>query len=103
MVGWHHRLDGREFPQAPGVGDGQGGLACCRPRGRRELDLTEWLKNNSLPEKRKKKNPCHPRIPISPQHDVNKQQNATKNVQRIRVEVDLERETERWSVVSGSL
>ena len=29
-VGWHHRLDGREFEQAPGVGDGQGGLACCR-------------------------------------------------------------------------
>ena len=29
MVGWHHRLDGHEFGQAPGVGDGQGGLACC--------------------------------------------------------------------------
>ena len=29
MVGWHHRLDGHEFEQAPGVGDGQGGLACC--------------------------------------------------------------------------
>ena len=29
MVGWHHRLDGREFEQAPGDGDGQGGLACC--------------------------------------------------------------------------
>ena len=28
-VGWHHRLDGREFEQAPGVGDGQGSLACC--------------------------------------------------------------------------
>ena len=31
MVGWHHRLDGHEFEQAPGVGDGQGGLACWRP------------------------------------------------------------------------
>ena len=35
MVGWHHRLDGHEFEQAPGVGDGQGGLACCSPPGRR--------------------------------------------------------------------
>ena len=35
MVGWHHPLDGHEFEQAPGVGDGQGSLACCSPRGRR--------------------------------------------------------------------
>ena len=32
MVGWHHGLDGHEFEQAPGDGDGQGGLGCCRPR-----------------------------------------------------------------------
>ena len=31
MVEWHHRLDGHEFEQAPGVGDGQGSLACCHP------------------------------------------------------------------------
>ena len=31
MVGWHHRLDGREFKEALGVGDGQGGLVCCSP------------------------------------------------------------------------
>ena len=31
MVGWHHQLDGHEFEQAPGVGDGQGRLACCSP------------------------------------------------------------------------
>ena len=31
MVGWHHRLDGHEFEQAPGVGDGQGSLVCCCP------------------------------------------------------------------------
>ena len=43
MVGWHHRLDGHEFEQAPGVGDGQGGLACCSPRGCKELDTPEWL------------------------------------------------------------
>ena len=35
MVGWHHKLDGHEFEQAPGVGDGQGSLAFCRPGGRR--------------------------------------------------------------------
>ena len=43
MVGWHHWLNGHEFPQAPGAGDGQGGLACCSPWGRKELDMTEWL------------------------------------------------------------
>ena len=43
MVGWHHQLNGPESEQAPGVGDGQGGLACCSPRGRKELDTTEWL------------------------------------------------------------
>ena len=46
MVGWHHRLNGHEFEQAPGVGDGQGGLACSSPWGRKELDTTEQLNNN---------------------------------------------------------
>ena len=41
MVGWHHRLNGRGFGQIPGVGDGQGGLACCGSWGRKELDMTE--------------------------------------------------------------
>ena len=41
MVGQHHYLDGSEFEQAPGVGDGQGGLACCGPWGRKESDMTE--------------------------------------------------------------
>ena len=41
MVGWHHQLDGHEFEKAPGVGDGQGSLACCCPWGRKELDTTE--------------------------------------------------------------
>ena len=41
MVGWHHRLNGHEFEQALGVGDGQRGLACCSPRGRKESDITE--------------------------------------------------------------
>ena len=43
MVGWHHRLDGREFEQAPRVGDGQGSLVCCSPWGHKELDATEQL------------------------------------------------------------
>ena len=43
MAGWHHRLDGHEFEEAPGVGDGQGGLACCYSRGRKESDMTEQL------------------------------------------------------------
>ena len=43
MAGWHHRLDGREFQWTPGVGDGQGGLACCNSWGRKESDVTEWL------------------------------------------------------------
>ena len=43
MVGWHHRLEGHEFEQAPVVGDGQGSLACCSPWGRKELDTTEQL------------------------------------------------------------
>ena len=41
MVGWHHRLNGHEFEQAPGVGDGQGDLACCSPQGHKASDTTE--------------------------------------------------------------
>ena len=43
MAGWHHCLDGRESGWTPGVGDGQGGLACCDSRGRKESDTTERL------------------------------------------------------------
>ena len=43
MVGRHHRLSGHEFEQALGVGDGQGGLVCCSPRGCKESDTTEPL------------------------------------------------------------
>ena len=42
MIGWHHRLDGPEFEQAPGVGDGQGSLACCSLWGLKGSD-TNWL------------------------------------------------------------
>ena len=43
MVGWHHQLNGHEFKQAPGVGDGQGSLVCCSPWGRTVSDTTEQL------------------------------------------------------------
>ena len=43
MAGWHHQLKGHESEEAPGVGDGQGGLACCSSWGRKELDTTEGL------------------------------------------------------------
>ena len=43
MVEWHHQLNGHEFEQAPGTGDGQGSLACCSPWGRKESDATEQL------------------------------------------------------------
>ena len=43
MAGWHHWLDGRESEWTPGVGDGQGSLACWDPWGRKESDTTEQL------------------------------------------------------------
>ena len=51
MVGWHHWLHGPAFEQAPGDGDGQGGLACCDSWGRKESDITEQL-NSSKPNSR---------------------------------------------------
>ena len=43
MVGWHHRVDGQESEQAPGISDGQGSLACCSPWGPKEWDMSERL------------------------------------------------------------
>ena len=43
IVGWHHQLNGHEFEQAPGVGDGRGGLACFCPWGHKESNRTEQL------------------------------------------------------------
>ena len=40
VVGWHHQLNGLEFEQAPGDGEGQGSLACCSPWGHKESDAT---------------------------------------------------------------
>ena len=47
MVGWHHQLNGHEFDQAPGDGQGQGSLVCCSPWGHKESDTTEQLNNNN--------------------------------------------------------
>ena len=46
MVGWHRWLNGHEFEQAPGDGEGQGSPACCSPWGHTELETAEWLNNN---------------------------------------------------------
>ena len=48
MVEWHHRLDGHEFEQSLGVGDGQGSPACCSPWGSKELDTTERLNGTEM-------------------------------------------------------
>ena len=47
MVGWHHQLNGHEFEQTLGDGEGQRSLACCSPWGRKESDMTELLNNNN--------------------------------------------------------
>ena len=49
MVGWHHRLNGQEFEQALGDGEGQGGLVCCGPWiPKSQTELTELLNNNKI-------------------------------------------------------
>ena len=47
IIGWHHWLNGHEFEQAPGDGEGQGSLACCSPWSCKESDMTERLNNNN--------------------------------------------------------
>ena len=48
MIGWHHRFNGHGFGWTLGVGDGQGGLACCGSWGRKESDMTERLNCTEL-------------------------------------------------------
>ena len=47
IVEWHHRLNGHAFKQTVGGSEGLGSLACCSPRGCKELDVTEQLNNNN--------------------------------------------------------
>ena len=58
MVGWHHQLNGHGFGQTLGVGDGQGGLACCGSWGCKESDMTEQL--NSAYKLNKQGDNIHP-------------------------------------------
>ena len=51
MVGWHHRLNGHEFEQAPGAGDGQGSLARCSSWDQKESDMTEQLNTTHVSQK----------------------------------------------------
>ena len=62
MAGWHHWLHGHESGWTPGVGDGQGGLACCNSWGRKESDTTEWLNWTE----------CHLLIFAISMHSINK-------------------------------
>ena len=48
MIGWHHQLNGHEFEQTLGIGDGQGSMACCSPWVCKELDMTEQLNLTEL-------------------------------------------------------
>ena len=61
MVGWHHQLNGHGSGWTQGVGDGQGGLACCGSWGRKELDTTERLKynNNNINKDNKRQKRTH--------------------------------------------
>ena len=55
MVGWHHRLDEHGFGWTLGVGDGQGGLACCGSCSRKESDMTEQLNWTELKKLKRQK------------------------------------------------
>ena len=62
MIGWHHWLNGHEFEQALGVGDGQGSLVCCSPWGHKESDTTErldWLTEVSSTRIKKQSPTCN--------------------------------------------
>ena len=48
MVGWHHQFNGHEFEQTLGESEGQGSLACCSPRGLKQLDTTDRLNKNKM-------------------------------------------------------
>ena len=60
MVGWHHQINRHEFEQAPGAGDGQGGLACYSPWGGKESDTTEQLNWLRLPSPASESLDFHP-------------------------------------------
>ena len=59
MVGWYHQLNGHEFEQALGDGDGQGGLVCCSPWGHKVLDTNERPNNKNM---HSNEDPAQPKI-----------------------------------------
>ena len=63
MVGWHHRLNGHEFEQTLGGGEGQGSLTCCSPWGHTESDTTERLNNDNIWELAPQELDPSPRFP----------------------------------------
>ena len=79
MVGWHHQLHGHEFEQAPGVGEGQGSLACCSPWDYKQSDSTERL--NRVP--------CHNyiHIVVQPQHPFRAFHHPYLNSEPIKLEL----------------
>ena len=48
VIGWYHQLNGHDFEQTAGDGEGQEGMVCCSPWGRKESDMTERLNNNVI-------------------------------------------------------
>ena len=68
MAGWHHWLDGRESEWTPGVGDGQGGLACCDSCGHKESDTTEQLNWTELKVASRSKN--NSKTKVKPVHRI---------------------------------
>ena len=80
MVGWNHQLNGHEFEQSPGDGEGQGSLACCSPWGHQELDTTERMNNNpsdqGLPEHNTE--PSTGKVLKHLWNDLNKQTGSTQ-------------------------
>ena len=77
MVGWHHQLNGHEFEQAPGDGEGQGSLACCSPWDHKELDTTELLNNNRLSYPDHCRNPCHILVPFPKKRSIFNEQDLS--------------------------
>ena len=69
MVGWHYWLNGHEFEQIPGDGEGQGSLEYCSPWGHKESDMSEWLNNSSSIKGRKtisiRTMPCYALVTLS--------------------------------------
>ena len=108
MAGWHHRLDEHEFEWTLGVGDGQGGLACCNSWDRKESDTTERLNWTDGNQKRKKKKTYtkhtkgnekkfqsfHNKIPTK-----NKIIRVTQEPRNLRVIKYTEKQTAQWQKI----